>query len=107
MPPFFGLAWFYFQTTFLTVIQAEMQSFASDGIDEQRAAAKKIIYESLVCEYSQQFRVPSVNRYKVSTIKEAGFTVDKKLCCLLSPHSNAKGLLDAIESDNLSFNNME
>jgi|GEM_PF-5955402 len=68
-----------------------MQSFASDGINEQRAAAKKIIYESLVCESSQQFRVPSVNRYKVSTIKEAGFTVDKKLCCPLSPRLECKG----------------
>lgn len=50
-----------------------IKTFVSDGIDEQRAAWKKLSYESLISESDQEFSVPVINRYTVKTIREAGF----------------------------------
>ncbi|MFZ8889231.1 MAG: hypothetical protein ACO2YV_01225 [Pseudomonadales bacterium] len=50
-----------------------IKAFVSDGVDEQRAAVKKIIYESLVCESDQTFSVPVMDRYTAQTIREGGF----------------------------------
>jgi hypothetical protein len=50
-----------------------ISSFISDGIDEQRAAVKRIIYESLRCMSCYEVRVPVIGRYNVKTIKAAGF----------------------------------
>jgi hypothetical protein len=47
-------------------------SFISDGIDEQRAAVKKLLYESLICNSTSTFTVPVINRYMSDTIKRAG-----------------------------------
>ena len=52
-----------------------IKTFVSDGIDEQRAAMKRLCYESLVCESEQEFSVPVMNRYTAQTIRDAGFTV--------------------------------
>lgn len=50
-----------------------IKTFVSDGIDEQRAAMKRIIYESLVCESTQPVTVPVMGRYTIETIRAAGF----------------------------------
>jgi len=52
-----------------------IRTFVSDGIDEQRAAFKRMVYESLVCESTQTVRVPVMGRYTLATIREAGFDV--------------------------------
>jgi hypothetical protein len=52
-----------------------ISTFVSDGIDEQRAAAKRMCFESLVCESTAEFMLPVINRYKASTIKKAGFKI--------------------------------
>ena len=53
---------------------SSISTFVSDGIDEQRAAMKKLIYESLVCRATANFRVPAMQRYSVETLKAAGFS---------------------------------
>jgi len=50
-----------------------IKTFVSDGIDEQRAAVKRMIYESLVCESTDEIKVPVMDRYTIETIREAGF----------------------------------
>lgn len=50
-------------------------SFISDGIDEFRAAKKRILYESAACCKEGKVQVPVVNRYSKKTITAAGFTV--------------------------------
>lgn len=50
-----------------------IHSFAADGIDEQRAALKKLIYESLIACSTQPVRVPVTKRYTKATIRAAGF----------------------------------
>lgn len=48
-------------------------SFISEGIDDMRAAAKKVIYEHLISCSESQFVVPIKNRYTLSTLEQAGF----------------------------------
>ena len=50
-------------------------AFISDGIDEYRAAKKRIIYESTICRKEGRVQVPIINRYSKKTIEKAGFTV--------------------------------
>jgi hypothetical protein len=50
-----------------------IKTFVSDGIDEQRAAVKRLIYESLVNESHEEVKVPVMDRYTRKTIEEAGF----------------------------------
>ncbi len=52
-----------------------MHTFVADGIDEQRAGAKKLIYESLVTMGASNFTVPAMRRYTYATVKAAGFDV--------------------------------
>jgi hypothetical protein len=47
-------------------------SFASDSIDEYRAAKKRILFESYMACGKDEMRVPVVNRYPPETIKLAG-----------------------------------
>lgn len=47
--------------------------YISEGIDEMRAAAKKLIYESLVSCSTEQIRVPVLKRYTRKTLEDAGF----------------------------------
>ncbi|MCW5549983.1 MAG: hypothetical protein KIT44_13550 [Opitutaceae bacterium] len=63
------------EITEISTTTNSIHTFISDGIDEQRAAIKRMCYESLVCETTQSFRVPVINRYTLATIKEAGFEV--------------------------------
>ena len=53
-----------------------IKTFVSDGIDEQRAAFKRMIYESLVCESTETLKCPVMDRYTAKTIREAGFQVE-------------------------------
>ena len=48
-------------------------SFISEGIDDMRSAAKKLLYEHLISCSESDFIVPIKNRYTLSTIKDAGF----------------------------------
>ena len=48
-------------------------SFYNQGPREQRAAFKKLIYESLICCGSDEHTGPVLNRYQKKTIKDAGF----------------------------------
>ena len=50
-----------------------IKTFVSDGIDEQRAAVKRICYESCVCEDEEEVKVPVLDRYTAKTIRDAGF----------------------------------
>jgi hypothetical protein len=54
-----------------------MYDFISEGIDELRGAAKKLIYESYMMMGSPEIRVPVLNRYSKTTLKKAGFSVDE------------------------------
>jgi hypothetical protein len=47
--------------------------YISEGIDELRAGAKKLIYESLVGFSTEEIRVPVLKRYTKKTMEEAGF----------------------------------
>jgi hypothetical protein len=51
-------------------------SFISEGIDDMRAAAKKVIYEHLVSCSTEKFVIPAKNRYSVKSIQEAGFELE-------------------------------
>ena len=48
-------------------------SFISEGIDDMRSAAKKVLYEHLISCSESEFVVPIKNRYGMATIREAGF----------------------------------
>lgn len=48
-------------------------SFISEGIDDMRAAAKKLFYEHLVSCSSDKFTVPISQRYTDRVIRDAGF----------------------------------
>lgn len=48
-------------------------SFISEGIDDMRAAAKKLFYEHLVSCSSDKFVVPIKQRYTEAIIRDAGF----------------------------------
>jgi hypothetical protein len=50
-----------------------VKTFVSDGIDEQRAAVKRLIAESTFCESTTTFSVPIMQNYTAKTIREAGF----------------------------------
>lgn len=52
-----------------------ISTFISDGIDEQRSAVKRMLFESLVCSSTQEYRVPVVGRYLTDTVRKAGFRV--------------------------------
>jgi hypothetical protein len=52
---------------------SSIHTFISDGIDEQRAAMKKVFYESLVTHGGAKVRVPAMGRYSVTTLEDAGF----------------------------------
>ena len=54
---------------------SSIYSFISDGIDEMRAAAKKLIYESSLTCATRDVRVPVIGRYTKATIAAAGFKV--------------------------------
>jgi hypothetical protein len=51
-------------------------SFIADGIDYQREAVKKIIYESMLCCAKQDIKISTLHRYPRSVIEEAGLTDD-------------------------------
>ena len=51
-------------------------AYISDGIDEQRAGVKKMIYESLLSHGTEDLEVPVLKRYTRKTIEDAGFNVD-------------------------------
>jgi len=53
-------------------------SYISEGIDDMRAAAKKMFYEHLISNSSTSFIVPIKNRYTEKVIREAGFDVDRE-----------------------------
>lgn len=57
-----------------TTVQS-VYSFYNEGPREQRAAFKKLIYESLICCGSDEFTVPVLKRYRKETIEAAGFKV--------------------------------
>ncbi len=52
-----------------------IKTFVSDGIDEQRAAVKRLAYESLVCESNETMKLQVMDRYTAATVREAGFEV--------------------------------
>jgi len=51
-------------------------AFISEGIDEMRAAAKKMIYEHLVCCSTTEFNVPVKQRFSLKTITDAGLEIE-------------------------------
>lgn len=53
-----------------------IKTFVSDGIDEQRAAFKRLVAESLFCESTTTFSVPVMSSYTAKTIRDAGFTFE-------------------------------
>lgn len=53
---------------------SSIYSFISDGIDELRNAAKRMIYESALTCATSDVRVPVIARYTLATVKAAGFT---------------------------------
>lgn len=57
-----------------TTIQS-VYSFYNEGPREQRAAFKKMIYESLICCGTDEFTVPVLRRYQKQTIEDAGFRI--------------------------------
>ena len=59
----------------ISTTTSTVSSSASDGIDEQRAALKKILYQSTVCCASANMRVPVLSRYTKDTLIAAGFTL--------------------------------
>jgi hypothetical protein len=61
-------------TEMATSVQA-MNAFNNQGPREQIAAAKELIYDSLICCATQNFRVPVENRYNKAVIKDAGMEI--------------------------------
>lgn len=53
-----------------------MYNFASDGIDEFRAAKKRILFESWInCAETESFELPVTRRYPATVVKSAGFDI--------------------------------
>ncbi len=78
------------EVTEISTTTSAISTFVSDGIDEQRAAVKRLLYESLICESYEDVKVPVMDRYTAATIKEAGFTFqgeysDKQIVPLKTP----------------------
>jgi|SRR5210317_1085532 len=48
-------------------------SFISEGIDDMRSAAKKLLYEHVISCCESEFMVPIKSRYTQKSIEEAGF----------------------------------
>lgn len=61
-------------TDIATSVQS-MYSFINEGPREQMAAVKELIYESLLCCASQNFRVPIEKRYSKAVIQKAGMAI--------------------------------
>jgi hypothetical protein len=57
-----------------TSVQA-MYSFINEGPREQMAAAKELIYESLICCGTESFRVPVLKRYSKAVVEKAGMKI--------------------------------
>ena len=51
----------------------------SEGVDEHRAAVKRILYESLICCSTNKLELPTLDRYPASVVKEAGFVVEGEI----------------------------
>lgn len=60
-----------------TTVQS-VYAFYNEGPREQRGAFKRLISESLLCHGSSQFNVPVFGRYRLQTVKDAGFEVARK-----------------------------
>lgn len=60
-------------TEIATTTQA-IYSFISEGIDELRMGAKKMLYEHLVACSSDKYQVPVMGRYTEEVVTGAGFT---------------------------------
>ncbi len=56
-----------------------MYSFINQGPREQIAAAKEMIYDSLICCAVQNFRVPVTKRYTKDVIKRAGMSIPEDI----------------------------
>lgn len=61
-------------TDISTSVQS-MYAFINQGPREQVAAAKELIYESLICCAQQNFRVPVERRYTRAVIEKAGLAI--------------------------------
>jgi hypothetical protein len=59
-------------TEIATTTQA-IYSFISEGIDELRGGAKKMLFEHLVSCSSSEFKVPVIGRYTEDVVRRAGF----------------------------------
>jgi hypothetical protein len=57
-----------------TSVQA-MYAFINQGPREQIAAAKELVYDSLICHATQNFRVPITQRYTPDVVERAGFKI--------------------------------
>lgn len=55
-----------------------LASLTSDSVDEQRAAVKRMLYESLVNCGSKSVRLAVKGRYSKATVEAAGFKVDEE-----------------------------
>ena len=51
-------------------------SYISDGIDHQREAIKKLIYESMISFEDSEFELPTLYRYSKDVVSKAGFGVN-------------------------------
>ncbi len=56
-----------------------MYAFINQGPREQIAAAKELIYDSLICCAVQNFRVPITKRYTPDVIKRAGMSIPQDI----------------------------
>ena len=57
-----------------TSVQA-MYAFINQGPREQMAAVKELIYESLVCCATENYRVPTTRRYPRDAVRRAGMAI--------------------------------
>lgn len=64
------------EVTEISATTNAIASFISDGIDEQRSAVKKMLYESYICCSTQEFRVPVIGRYLSDTVRAAGLKIE-------------------------------
>ena len=62
----------------ISATTATMHTFISDGIDEQRSAIKRQIFESYVSRGSATFEAPVISRYTIETIRDAGFELARQ-----------------------------
>lgn len=78
-------------------------AFYNEGPREQRTAFKRMVYESLRCHGTDEFLVPVLRRYKVGTIKKAGFEVVGQEAAnddtLLPSMTRIKGSLSDLDYD--------